>query len=1035
AHLESLTDPNDASSDIEYGELSVFVRLGTDFDNNYYEYELPLVPTDRRSGTKDESLIWPDKNNIIIEFEKLTNAKLKRNAENFNQNLPYYVSSASDRITVKGNPVLNDVRTIMIGVRKLNKANNPFIPLDRGREAFAEVWVNELRLTDFDEFGGWAAIARMNVKMADFGNLSVAANMSTPGFGSVEKRLSERQRETKKGIDASSNLELGKFLPEKSGIKIPVFFGYSESHIDPMYDPLIPDVEFSRTSEGLTAKEKRDRLRVSQTFNKRRSVNFTNVRKDRVDANQKAKIYDIENFSFTYSYAENFFRDINTSYRFNKNYRGGFSYGFQNKPRTITPFKDIGVLNKSKYLALLSDFNFNIGPKQIAFRTNIDRDYTEQQVRNNIPYALDPIPTYTKTFNWQRGYDFKYDLTRSLSLDFSANNNAYIKETPGRVNRDDREAYQTFKDTVWNNIKNLGQTTNYMHTTNLTYKLPFKKFPLTDWVDGSATYGSSYQWDRAPFSQDTLGNTIQNSRTTNLDFQGNMLTLYNKVPYLKAVINKKNKAAAANNKPANPKVPVPGAKPTVPDSLKTKKEKVPTLNFPERIVSVLMMTKNASVTFKRSDGTLLPGFSPYSKILGMSPDGGGGDAWAPGAGFVFGQQDENFFDKAAERKWLVQEPDLFQPASRTKTTGRSFRASLEPVKSMRVELNSNVDYTENLSEFFRYSDSSQTWEHQSPMIRGNYSISTITIASMFSKDQKPNFSNEVFDEMIKNTYIMSSRVAAANSQGEIVDSTGYFKGYSKASQEVLIPSFLAAYSGKDPNKQRLNPLSQRALPNWRITYDGLSKLPMFQKYFKTITLSHAYRSTYSTSYTTNLQANEDGVRKTSGIYQDFVPEKQIQTANISEQLSPLIKIDATLKNSLNAQFEIIKDRTVGLSLSNLQVTEVKGTEFKFGSGYRFKNVKFPFKVGTKDIKSDLNVNLTLSVRNNITIIRKASELITDPTSGRKIIAIKMTADYNVSQRVTLRAYYDRTVTKPVLSIPFPNYVSNGGISIRFILAG
>ncbi|HEX4886860.1 MAG TPA: cell surface protein SprA [Luteibaculaceae bacterium] len=1024
AHAEA-ADPNLAEV-INYGEVSVFVRLGTDFDNNYYEYELPMTITDRSSGTKDPALIWPQANYIEIDFDKLTAVKLRRNNQNTPVNLPYKELIDNTRITVKGNPVLNDVRTIMIGVRNPNSGDNPWAAADNGRDICAEVWVNELRLTDFDEFGGWAGLVRMNAKLADLGALNIAGNISTPGFGSVEKRLSERQRETKKGIDATTNLELGKFFPEKSGLKIPVYLGFSEQVVNPMFDPLTPDVQFSETSRNLTASERRNRLRTSQTLTKRRSINFTNIHKERGENQTEMHWWDIENFGFTYAYSENFFRDINTQYRFNKSYRGGITYGFQNKPKAFTPFKNNEYISKSKYLKPIADFNLNLGPKQLGFRTNIDRNYTEQQIRNNIPFALDPTPTYTKTFNWQRGYDLKYDITNALSFDFSANNTAYIKETPGRVNKDDKEAYEMFKDTVWSNIRNLGQTTNYGHNSNLTYKLPFKKLPFTDWLDGSATYGSSYQWDRAPFSQDTLGNTIQNSATQNWDFSANMATLYNKIPFFKEIINKKNKAQAQNR--VNNKPTTPGA-PQLPDSLKSKKTKPTSFTFLEQVGSLLMMTKNASINFKRSAGTLLPGFKQRSRFIGMD------DAFdAPGLDFVFGRQRDDYFDFAADQGWLVQQTALYQPATLTRTRGTSYRLSLEPVKSLRIDLTGNKDYSESTTGFFRFNDSIADWEYQSPVNRGTVTVSIISIQTLFQRDDKKNFNNPVFDNLLANTFEISKRQAADNGISDLIDSTGYYDGYNKTNQDVMIPAFLAAYTGKNASKQRLNPFNQASLPNWRINYDGLSKIPALQKYFRTVTLSHSYRSTYNTSFVTNLQATENGERKRTGSNRDFVPSQQVSTVTINESLSPLIKLDATLKNSLNAQIEINKDRQISLSMTNLQITEIKGTEFKIGAGYRFKDVKFPFKIGNKDIKSDLNVNISLALRNNTSIIRKAIEEINDATSGRRIIAIKFNADYNVNQRITLRAYYDRTVTKPVLSIPFPNYVTNGGITIRMILA-
>lgn len=1016
---------------LNYGDVTVFIRLGSDFDNNYYEYELPVTPTDINGIVSDPSLVWPEANNMVVEFDELQNAKRDRNNNGFPVNMPYSVTGKNNvRITVKGNPVLSDVRNAMIGIRNPAAANNEWTD-DQGRPQCAEVWVNELRMTDFRQEGGWAAVARMTANLADFGNVAVAGNISTPGYGSIEKRVSERQRETKKGFDASTNLELGKFLPEKTGVKVPVYFGYSEQYSNPQYDPLSPDLELDESLKALTAEEKRQKLQKSQSFIKRRSINFTNVRKEKTNTDKPTRFYDVENVSVSYAFNETYARDINTERRYAKDYRLQLAYAFANKPKFIRPFESNEFLDGSKYLKLIKDFNFSLAPRQIGFRTSIDRRYQETLIRNNSPFSLPPVPTVTKTFTWDRVYDVKYDLTNSIKLDFNANNQATIRENPGLVDKNSEE-YKEIKRSINSSLKNLGENTHYLHNLNATYRLPTKKFPLTDWTDVTLTYGGSYDWERAPFSQDSIGNTIQNSQNLNVRGQFNMLDLYNKIPYFKKVNAKKRKLQRGSQRSTstrNPKMGLNGLSKNTTDSTKTKKEKKPKgLNLPESIASIIMSLKNVNVTYSKTQGMLLPGYSQKSQMLGM--DGFS----APGFMFITGlEQSQEYPFKAAEEGWLVKQPNLFQPRTHTYSENMNVRGTLEPIRDMRIDINFNSDRTESFSDFFRWNADSLRYESQSVVETGNYSTTIALFRTAFKPDKSVNFQNEVFDDFIDYTVDISKR-QGTDYRTTLNDTTPYYNGFSGFSQDVVVPAFIAAYTGKSSDKVTLNPFKLGFSPNWKITYDGFKRIPWVKERFRSLTVGHGYQATYNTSYTTNLQALDPVTgERVEGANGDFLNYKQIQTVSITESFAPLFKLDMTWKNSLITSVEFKKQRRVGLSLSNLQITEDKNTEYVFGAGYRFKDVKFPIEINNKEIRSDVNVRVDVSIRKNITLIRRISEQYSDPTAGRTVFGVKAYADYVISQRVSLRAFYEWQKTKPALSIPFPTSNTNAGISVRLTL--
>jgi len=998
-------------------DISVFVRLGTDFNQNYYEYEIPIKASPH--GNSSVESVWPEENNMEIVFSDLQGIKRDRNLDQFPINQEYISNVGRNIIRVKGNPVLSAVKTIMIGVRNPRRENNPFSSVDDGLDKCFEVWVNELRLSDFDERGGWAAIARVSAQLADFGSVSVAGNYSTPGFGSIEKKVSERQRETIVGIDATSNLELGKFFPEKSGVKIPMYLGYSENVSTPQFDPLSPDIEYDDIQASLTPPEKEKRQNIS----KLRSINFTNVRKERSPDKKILYPWDISNFTFSYSYSETFLRDINTEFNNSRTYRGGLTYNYNPKPLEIKPFSKLPLVSKSKWLKLIKDVNLNLGPKQFSFRTDINRTYNESQARNNIDgFDFPPLAQFNKTFNWTRTYDLKYDLTKSLKLDFNANNRAIIDEPQGRVDRDFEDEFQAFKDTVWASIRNFGETTDYNHSINLTYNLPLDKFPLTDWVSVNTRYSGTYNWLRAPFSQDSLGNTIQNSRNMSVNGQFNFVNLYNKIGYLKDLNGSSRARGRTTGRGGNRE------EKDKDEDEKDKKKKEGNFKPHNEILKIAMALKNISLTFSQNEGTVLPGYAQRTNILGMDPNFS-----APGLGFIAGFQDENYPFEAARRGWLIENDNLNNRFGTTFNQTLNLRANLEPIKNMRIEVTANSTKTNNLNGFFRFNESIEDYVLDSPLETGSYTASTITLGSAFG-DKLDENGSAAFEQFLIDRQMISNRLGDANPNSFIDPSSDFFDGYGDTNQDVVIPAFIAAYSGRDPNSVRLDALNQIPLPNWRVTYDGLSRIPLFKDLFRSVTINHAYRSSYSVStYTSNLlfQSDNDGNPIARDINDNFIAQNQIDGIAISEQFSPLINVDVKLRNSFDVKLEMRKSRNLALSLTNLQVTENRSDELIAGVGYVFEKLKI--KLGGKPFENDLRVRADLSIRDNLTITRRVVEDQDQPTSGQKVVSIKTAADYELNKQLNLRFFYDHQITEPKISLSFPTSNINAGIALRFIL--
>jgi len=496
-------------------DVSAFLRIGTDNQDNYYDYEIPLKVTN--PGSSDPASIWPEQNKLDVELRVFQLAKTARNNAVFNGqpwpvNKPFLYQDGVNRIIVKGQPDLSKVRVYMLGVRNpLRGSGGP--GQDDGLDKSAEVWFNELRLTDFDERGGWAATARLNAKLADFADITVSGSKSTIGFGSIDKRVSERSRQDDMLFDISGSMELGKFFPERTGIQVPVYVNFSSQVGTPQYDPRNQDTEFKTVLKN-SPKGVRDSLRfITEDRTSRRSINFTNVRKIKTNPDSKTHLWDIENLSATYAFNEFTHHDYINENTIQRTYRAGLQYNYSRQARSITPFEK---LIKSKSLSLVRDFNFSLLPSVLNFRIDVDRLYSENTLRDNDPNNFLPINTnFNKNFQMSRLYGISWNLTRSMQLDFNATNYSVIDEPEGRINGLKR-------DTLWENLKKLGRTTDYGHTLNITYNVPINKIPGLDWVSVAARYGAGFNWQTEPLltlrdPSINIGNTIQNSRTVQIN--------------------------------------------------------------------------------------------------------------------------------------------------------------------------------------------------------------------------------------------------------------------------------------------------------------------------------------------------------------------------------------------------------------------------------------------------------------------------------------------------------------------------------------
>lgn len=1046
-HAESLSG---GATILEDYQMAGFIRFGNDFTQNYYQVEKALKVTPARATAAD--VIWPAENELDLPMALLTTLKIQAMSapqedftddnvySKFDYELDPSIAPEDSRIklSIKGNPNFGLVRTLMVGV----KNNTGTLPLNLAKNPiWGEVWFNELRLAGMDNKGGMAAVLSVDSNIADFATVSATGRMSTIGFGALEDGPNERSREDAIQYNIVTNLNLGKLLPKKWGITLPFNYSVGEETITPEYDPFNQDIKLDQLLDVTTNPDDRKNIKNRAIdYTKTKSINFIGVRKER-GPEQKPHVYDPENLTLSYSFNEIEKHDYEIEQYTDQQLRTSVDYAYTFQPKAVEPFKQTGFMKKSSYWKLLSDFNFNYLPTNINFSTSILRQYNRQQFREveNLGLGLDPLYRRNYLFNYQ--YGFNYSLTKALKINYTAATSNIVR------NYFDEKGESIDGFSIWDDYWNIGEANQHNQQLTVNYDLPINKLPFLSFVKSTYTYTGDFNWQRASiafseyeeqnedgsFTPYNLGNTIQNNGAHRLNTALNMDLFYKYIGLVKSG-NKKQPARPANQAPPKPGERVNNAR------AKTQSEGNV---FLDGLIGVLTSVKNVQINYAETGGTVLPGYTPGIGFFGTAK---------PTLGFVFGSQADVRYE-AARNGWLTDYQDFNQNFTQVTSKTLDLTANVDLFPDFKIDLVANRTFMDNFSEQYDVSGDG-TYNPRSPYNFGNFSISTVMIGTAFGKSDE-NFS-AAFDQFRENRLIIANRLAE-NAYGSssfpryggtanpipndpndpnyqrIVSNLGYPVGYGKNNQAVLLPAFLAAYTGKDASGISLGAFRNIPIPNWTINYTGLMRYKFFKDRFKRFSVRHAYRASYTVnSFRSNLDyGKSETLFDAGGNYPNKVI---ISNINLVEQFNPLIKFDMEMKNSVKVVAELKKDRALSMSFDNNLLTEVQGTEYIVGLGYRIKDVIFNSALAdnpTGVIKSDINLRADFSLRNSQTIVRYLDYDNNQLAGGQNLWSVKFIADYSFSKNLTAIFSYDHSFSKAVISTAFPITNIRSWITLRY----
>ena len=1154
------------TTNLEDGQLSVFVRLGSDYKSNYYEYEVPLKLTPHsnqysRYSAEAAWAVWPKDNMLDIPLTLFTGLKKERNKAkalgqaSYNRAYSAYDSDKpKNRITVMGNPTLGDVKTLVIGVR-----NNS------GQEKSGEVWVNELRLKEFNNSGGWAAQGNFNVQLSDLGSFNAQGRYTSSGFGGLEEGVAERSTDDQTNYTVTANIDLGKFFPDKAKVSAPLYYSVTKEKTSPKYNPLDTDMELEDALDAAGSRQERDSIEsIAVTKVTQTNFSLSNVRVG-IQNKRHPMPYDPANFSFSYSHSHSYTTGETTVYEREDNWRGALNYSWTPVYKPYELFKKIK--SKSKWLDLPKRFGLNWLPQNVGFNTEITRNYYELQERDMESTENQKLPlTFSSQFLWNREFNLRWDLTKNLHMNFQSATNAEIEEPYVPVNKDlYPDQYAAWKDSVWTSIKHLGTPLNYNQSFQASYKLPINLLPVFDWITSDASYNATYNWVRGTDLEDgtSLGNTIANNRQININGQFNLEKLYNHVPFLKKTNDRfkksnsitpksismnsnsrnrkrgkdaqkdadkdggKNKQGAKDDRlrsqlPKNKRafekeitllpdttIKVVHSKKTrriivsaktedgrafalkyrrmddnsirilnkVDSALKIKVSVIAKEPLDEQgwyrtaqsVARVLMMVRNVSVSYRNQYAMSLPGFKPM--IGNAFGQGRGMGAMSPGLDFAFGFIGDSYIEKARDNGWLMVNDSLATPATTNKTEDLQFKATLEPVRNLKIDLNASRTMTTARSVQYMYEGNPTTQS-------GTFTMTTLSLRSAFEGSGNANngyhsasferFCNslESYRQRVEAKYAGAIYPAGTSLAGKPFNPEN--GGVNKYSSDVMVPAFLAAYTNMGDGGLSLFPSLSKLLPNWTIKYSGLSKLPWFRDVFKSVNINHSYKSIYAvgsySSYSTYMEYMNGLGFITDATNGTPIPNSMynVSTVSINEAFSPLLGVDVTLNNNMTLKAEYRTTRVLSLSMTSVQINESSSHDWVIGAGYTLNNFNLfgggrnrhrqvksrqkgranaasnsnasSSRRSTSGVNNDLKLRLDLSVRKQASISRDIATMTSSANSGNTAFKLSFSADYTLSRLLTMSFYYDRQTNTPLLSSSsYPTTTQDFGLSMKFSL--
>ena len=1030
AHAEALLGD---LSGLEDGDMTLFVRLGSDYTQHYYEYSLPLTltPAGRYSSLNpsDRRRVWPDANRMDLRLDDLISLKRSRNTAlgtgtgGASLYRPFSRPDATNpthTLTVLGNPTLANVRALVIGVRNRS-----------GQTRSVEVWVNELRASDYHEEAGWAGQVHSRLQLGELGEANLRAQYTSAGFGAIDAPLMSRPLESRRSFQFASSLEVGQLLPPEAKLSLPVYYTVSDEVVRPQYNPLDEDVKLSAALSDLPTEQAKKELRA-RSLTHRRSQGLSLSKVSVGIRSSEPMPYDPANLSLSYGRNTSTEETPDIEYSHHLDWHAGLRYDYAPTFQPLRPFAKVS--GASPWADFLRQYTFTPWPSRLVLETSMLRRYDEEQLRSLGDGLSDTrLPaTFAQQFIWNRRLQLNWNPTRSLQFALTSGTDARIEEPHVQVNRQlQPDTWRIWRDSVEQSIRQGGTPVHYAQQASLSYQLPTADIAPLSFIRSQLSYSSAYSWDRGAVLPDPnirLAHTLSAQGALESTTQLQLRQLYQRIPALARLEQRFGSGASSFDG--------------------RTKGKASGSDLLDRLLYALLMVKDVALTYRTTRSTLLPGFLPTRRAIGGQGSSAG--VLTPGVAFSLGLSDADFIDQLAQRGDLLVSTEHLTPGVFTQTRTIDLRATLQPFAHLSITLTGNHTRTDRTEIQYMYAGRPRLYG-------GDFTMTTIGLKGFFAPlRSEAGYRSETFATLLELREQFALRQEASSGLGGKLS-------LDHNAPAALIPAFRATYMyGAQRGKKGLTALPNLLgmLPNWSVSYTGLGDLPFLKRHFRNVTLRHTYRATYTVGGFSSLAgwqgAHPDavGVLSESGASNSGTPSSQrisyaydIPSVALQESFFPLVGLEMTWLNGVGMSTQWRQSRGAVLHLGSRSLIEALSRELSLYLTYKiddFSSLISPTtarrrKRRTMQAPSESPTHgLTLkgeyAHRRTLTLLRQIEEGYTQATSGIIDQRLRLSAAYELSRQLSLEGYYEYSRNVPLVSsYSFPISTSSYGLSLRVTL--
>lgn len=956
------------------GDAELVVRLGTDLENNFYEYRQPVTPSEPRNFSynindqgqlsEEAQEIWRYEENsmniIISAFNVLKQLRDEENADP--ADLFERAGLLGDDavpgavLAIRGNPSLDRVSEIGLGIR------NPYDPMDTGTTGDpsldAELWLNELRVSGFDNEFGWAANAKSSVKLADFATLNANVTRRTNGFGGLDSRLGERSTSDQIGYGLSTTVNMHKLIPDRFGWNFPVSISNRRNTQTPKFLPDQGDIRLTdfedavNANEELTSGEKSSLIdtKISdiQTVSENFSFNMSNISK--TGSKSKLAQYTIDNLRLSYVFNKGYSKNPQLIFQNSWDYKASVQYNLRlQRVKLVRPFAFTENIPIAK---ALSGLRLGYLPSSISTSSTFTRRYDESRRRNLAdPTSLQSL-NQQHAFTQQNNFSLNYALTKSIPITFS-NSSSFDLSSAGIRNRDVNgvdstsfdvlPTFEVLKGVVSDSLS--ARRSTYSERFTASWRPDLNKLESLNWLTYSISYGGGYQWNNSPRGSN-LGASVTNNFQLDNSLRVNTDRIFNKLGFFTKIktadtkeTNERKSAKAKRKKEIEDEVA---------DSLRTPRpepEIFKDLNYIGRkaFLAVFSM-KDFSGSYKRTKSGSQPGYSGESQIF-YAFNSPGSDNYSPPFGYRIGLQDR------IPREQLVGnlngQNEIRFPANNRYADIISAGTRITPLKNITVDLDWSASIsntiTENITVGVNGDISSTTTES------GSYTTSVWAFGAGY-EDFFERQLGAAYDDLVEGSNVLR-------------DSLGNNDGRAVLNRNTLQDDFRKAYLGGGSTGRGDKGFLAFPVPQWRINWTQFEKfIPFLGKHMNSATLIHSYRGTYKLDWSLNavtgLQSGKSlgsfSVLDERGLYEP-------SSIRVEQRFSPLAKLNVTWKSNLRTELGYDRGNISSFAINSNRVTETLTRGVDFAVNYTFRNVKISF---LPKVKNNIDMSIRGSFKND-----------------------------------------------------------------------